>query len=241
VLWAVVRAVRLFFSTDDLAMQVVTGSFLVLLAAFFFGYRTGARETVGLLPLGAVLAGRMLATRVFEVKLVPILAAVLAFYGLTLARYDTKPALPSPDRPLASWLAAHHLTYGLSASWYASNAVTLYSHGQVKVRDVRFSRHDNLVRLRWNTEEPWYWPKLHDATFVVLNPCSSVIPARLDTEFGPPTAAYRVDDFTVLVWRGTNLLASQPARQAGTSGRGGQPVLHGPRHPNYTAYQLMCG
>jgi hypothetical protein len=254
VVWGVARAVRQVFAENDLAvlakgddplstrtMQILTMSFLVLLAAFFFGYHTGAREAVGLLPLGAVLAGRMLATRVFEVRLVPILAAVLAFCGLTLARDVVKPALPSPDRPLASWLVAHHLTYGLSASWYASNAVTLYSDGQVKVRDVRFSRHDNLVRLRWNTDAPWYSPKLHDAMFVVTNPCSSVIPARLYTEFGPPTAAYRVDDFTVLVWRGTNLLASQPVRQSGTSHQGGQPALHGPRHPNYAAYQVMCG
>jgi hypothetical protein len=241
VVWGVARAVRRMFAEDDLGLQVLTMSFLVLLAAYFFGYRTGARETVGLLPLGAVLAGRMLATRVFEVKLVPILAAVLAFYGLTLARYDVKPDLPSPDRPLAAWLSAHHLTYGLSASWYASNAVTLYSQDRVKVRDVRFSRSDNLVRLRWNTEASWYADGSHDASFVVLNPCSSVIPVRLTTEFGPPTAAYRVDDFTVLVWRGTNLLARQPAKQAGTSRPGGQPAPHGPRHPNYAAYQLMCG
>ena len=90
--YGVIRAVRRVFAEDDLGLQVLTVSFLVLLAAFFFGYRTGAREAVGLLPLGAVLAGRMLATRVSELKLVPALAAVLAFYGLTLARYEHRAA-----------------------------------------------------------------------------------------------------------------------------------------------------
>jgi hypothetical protein len=239
VVWGVGRAVRRVFAEDDLAMQVMTMSFLVLLAAFIFGYRSGARETVGLLPIGAVLAGRMLATRVFEVKLVPVLAAVLAFYGLTLARYDTEPALPSSDRPLASWLMAHHLTYGLSTSWFGSNGVTLYGRDHVKVIDVRFARSGDLVRMRWNTKASWYSPRLHDATFVIANPCTSAIPTRLYTAIGLPSATYRVDGFTILVWRHTNLLASNPAPQATTSPEGGPPSRL--RHPNHAAHQLMCG
>src|SRR6185437_12726851 len=159
VAWAVVRAVRLVFATDDLtvqakgddplstpAMQVVTVSFLVLLAAFIFGFRTGARETVGLLPLGAVLAGRMLATRVFDLKLVSALAAVLAVFGLSLAAYDSVPAFPSPAKPLASFLLKKHLTYGLSVTWYTSNGVTLYDGDRVRVRDVRLSPNGGLVQ-----------------------------------------------------------------------------------------------
>jgi hypothetical protein len=241
VVWGVARAVRLVFCQDDLGMQILTMSFLVLLAAFMFGYRTGARETVGLLPLGAVLASRMLATRVFEVRLVPILAAVLAFYGLSLARYDSEPALPSADRPLASWLLAHHLTYGMSTSWFGSNGVTLFAHDRVKAIDVRFAHNGNLVRLRWNTKASWYSPRLHDATFVVTNPCSSAIPTRLYTTVGPPSATYYVDGFSVLVWRHTNLLAHHPVLQAGTSRQGGQSGTRHHRHRNYASYQLMCG
>jgi hypothetical protein len=241
VVWGVARAVRLVFRKDDMTMQVLTMSFLVLLGAFIFGYRTGARETVGLLPLGAVLAGRMLATRVFEVRLAPILAAVLAFYGLSLARYDSEPALPSADRPLASWLLVHHLTYGLSTSWFGSNGVTLYEQDRVKVIDVRFAHNGNLVRLHWNTKASWYSPRLHDATFVVTNPCSSAIPTRLYTTVGPPSATYYVDGFSVLVWRHANLLASNPAPQAETGHQRGQPARHHHRHRNYASYQLMCG
>jgi hypothetical protein len=254
VVWGVARAVRLVFRADDLAvlakrddplttpaMQVLTMSFLVLLVAFIFGFRSGARETVGLLPLGAVLAGRMLATRVFEVRLVPILAAVLAFYGLSLARYDSEPALPSADRPLASWLLAHHLTYGMSTSWFGSNGVTLFAHDRVKAIDVRFAHNGKLVRLRWNTKASWYSPRLHDATFVVTNPCSSAIPVRLYTTVGPPSATYYIDGFSVLVWRHTNLLARHPVLEAGTGRQGGQPGTRHHRHRNYASYQLMCG
>ncbi len=209
VVWGVVRAIRRVFAEDDLGLQVITGSFLLLLAAFIFGYRSGAREAVGLLPIGAVLAGRMLANRVAELRLAPTLAAVLAFYGLTLAHYDTKPALPSPDRKLASFLAARHLTYGLSTSWYSSNGITLYSEDKVKVIDVRRSEHGTWVRLTWNTKASWYDPRAHDATFAIVSPDRPAVPKRLLAEVGRPTVTYRIDGFVVLAWRHANLLARQ--------------------------------
>jgi hypothetical protein len=238
VVWGVVRAVRLVFSADDFALQVVTASFLVLLVAFIFGYRTGAREAAGLLPLGAVLAGRMLASRVVEVKLVPALAAVLAVYGLSLAYADSRPALPSPDQPLASFLLKKHLTYGLSTTWYASNGVTLYSQDQVKVRDGHGTATGGLVRERWNTKASWYGPRSHDATFAIVNPCVSKLPTHLFAQAGRPSAIYHVDGFTVIVWRHTNLLASHQAHQATLRGL---PVGDPPKTESSAAYRLMCG
>ncbi len=237
VVWGVVRAARRVFSEDDLGMQIVTVSFLVLLAAFMFGYRTGAREAVGLLPLGAVLAGRMLAGRVFDCKLVPALGAVLAVFALTLGFYDAQPALPSPAQALASWLKAHHLTYGLSRNWYSSNGVTLYTQGQVKVRDVLSAPDGRLVRERWNTQAAWYNPRQHDATFAILNPCVSALPTRLFAAEGQPTAIYHVDNFTVVVWRHANLLASHP--QVGPRGAP-QPKVINVNAGNPTARDLMC-
>jgi hypothetical protein len=241
VLWAVVRAARLVFTTDDLAMQVVTASFLVLLAAFIFGYRTGAREVVGLLPLGAVLAGRMLATRVLELKLAPVLAAVLAVYGFMLAVVDTQPGFPSPDQPLATWLADHNLTYGLSTNWFSSNGVTLYSRGQVKVRDASITSYGRLRRTRWNTKATWYGPLWHDATFAIMNPCVSELPARLFAKNGQPSVIYHVDGFTVLVWPQTNLLMGRP--KLGTTH---EPAVRYPPDSesvdvSSVAHQLMCG
>jgi hypothetical protein len=237
VVWAVVRAVRLVFTTDDLAMQIVTASFLALLAAFIFGYRTGARETVGLLPIGAVLAGRMLAPRVVELKLVSALAAVLAVYALSLAAYAARPALPSPDQPLASFLLKKHLTYGLSTTWFSSNGVTLSGGDQVRVRDVRTTASGALIRERWNTKAPWYGPRAHDATFAIVNPCVSAIPKNLFAHYGVPSATYHVDGLTVLVWRHANLLASQ-AKTAHHAAAG--PVRQSPGNPDSAVYRLMC-
>lgn len=225
-------------------MQVVTVSFLVLLAAFMFGNRDAAREAVGLLPMGAVLAGRMLAPRVIQARLAPALAAVLACFGLSLASQVTGPALPSPDQPLASWLAAHHLTYGLSGIWYASNGITLYSHDHVRVRDVKLSPGSELTRRPWNTQASWYDPQLHNARFVILNPCKPTPTGPLFKAAGRPAATYLADGFIVLVWH-TNLLtthpgpatlpAREPARQRG------QPDQIPTSSRKSTAYQLMCG
>lgn len=247
VVWGVTRAVRRFFSDDDLAMQVVTASFVVLLAAYIFGYRDGTREAVGLLPMGAVLAGRMLAPRVLQARLAPVLAAALACYGASLVAQVVGPALPSPDGPLASWLRAHHLTYGVSATWFASNGITLYSHDQVRVRDVRITASGGLANWRWNTEASWYSPQRHDARFLILNPCAPPPTGRLFDAVGPPTATYFADGLTVLVWR-TNLLASHPV-PASLSSRTYASVdrerdqLHQilTSDTNSVVYQLMCG
>jgi hypothetical protein len=244
VAWGVTRAVRRFFADDDLGMQVVTASFLMLLAAFIFGYRDAAREAVGLLPMGAVLAGRMLSLRVLHVRLAPALGAVLACYGLSLVFQVVSPALPSPDRPLASWLQAHHLMYGLSVTWYSSSGITLYSHDHVRVRDVQTSASGELARWRWNTKASWYSPRLHDAEFVILNPCAPTPTGSLFEAVGPPTATYFADGFTVLVWH-TNLLATHPG-PAPLSSRARASVARQPDqiptgNTKSVAYQIMCG
>ncbi len=247
--WGVTRALRQFFSGDDLAMQVLTASFLLLLAEFMFGYRTGGRETVGLLPIGAVLAGRMLAAPVFTRRLAPALAALLACFGLSLASSVLSPALPSPDRPLASWLRSHDLAYGLSTSWYASNGVTLYSRGAVRVRDVKLASDGRLDRLRWNTKASWYGPGAPQARFLIFSPCRPTPLGPLIKAAGPPAASYLVDGFSVLVWH-KNLLAVRPrttrrtspqATQLGTaSGKGRLAQTRvGNRHSR--SDELMCG
>jgi hypothetical protein len=236
VAWGVARAVRRFFADGDLGPQVVTASFLMLLAAFIFGYRDAAREAVGLLPMGAMLAGRMLAPRVFQVRLAPALAAVLACFGVSLASQVADPALPSPDQPLASWLQAHHLSYGLSMTWYTSSGITLYSHDQVRVRDVKTSPGGGIERWSWNTKTSWYSPQSHDARFLILNPCEPTPTARLYDAVGRPAATYFVDSLTVLVWH-SNLLAGRPApvssrapaSQIGTGSR------------TSAVYRVMCG
>jgi hypothetical protein len=218
VAWAGARAARRFFAEDDLVLQVLTASFVVLLAVFVFGYRSAPREAVGLLPIGAVLAGRLLAVRVIRGGLVPALAAVLACYGLLLAYNMRQPAVSNPDQRLASWLEAHHQKYGLSASWLADTGVTLYSQNRVQVADMAKSPGGVLTRSSWNTKASWYNARRHNASFLIwhCDPCSAASTSTFFRAEGRPARAYAVDGYTVFVWH-KNLLAGPFAvRPTGT-------------------------
>jgi hypothetical protein len=241
VAWAVIRAGRLFFADDDLPTQVLTASFVLLLAEFMFGYRTGAREVVGLLPIGAVLAARMLPVRIFQLRLASLLAAVLACLCVSLVVNLFYPVLPSADSPLAAWLRAHHLTYGLSATWYSSNGVTLYSDGGVQVRDIEIHG-GQIVPVPWNTQASWYNPRLHDATFIVFDPCAPTLTRSLYQNLGPPSATYFAEGFTVAVWKAnllTKLAGSPHGPPSGSAaGSASQAVA---ASPGSGGYLLMCG
>jgi hypothetical protein len=199
-----IAAVRQFWRTDDLALQVMTASFVTVLIAFTFGFRLGAWEAVALLPLGAVLAGRLLVGRLTQAGLIPALAAVLACYLLFLGYDASRPAPFSPDQRVASWLVAHRYRYGLASYWEASS-VTLDSRGRVAVRPVRtFGRH--LVLTHWNAEASWYSPRRHDARFVIFRYCRGCLSlAGLRRDFGPPAHVFHVVNYLVLVWN-KNLL-----------------------------------
>jgi hypothetical protein len=197
-------AVRRFFRDDNLMLQVVTASFVTVLAAFFFGFRLGAWEAVALLPLGAVLAGRMLAGWLAKARLVSALAVVLACYSVFLLYDGSRPAPFSPDARVASWLTAHHLRYGLASYWEASS-VTLDSGNYVQVRPVRTAR-DALVLTHWNAQASWYDPRSHDARFVIFRYCHGCLSlASLRRLYGPPAHVYHVVHYLVLVWN-KNLL-----------------------------------
>ena len=196
----VVVAARRFFGADaSLFVQVLTASFALVLAAFVFGDRAGSWEAVALLPLGAILAGRLLAGWLIKARLIPALAVVLACYTLCLAYTASRPAPFSPNQRVANWLGAHHLYYGLASYWEASS-VTLDSGDYVRVRPVR-TQAGHLLLTRWNAAASWYDPRLHDARFVIFRHCKGCLSlAGLREAFGPPARVYQVDRYQVLVW-----------------------------------------
>ena len=197
-------AARRFFADNELTVQILTASFLMVLVSFFFGFRLGAWEAVALLPIGAVLAGRMLAGRLIARRLVTALAVVLACYSAFLLYDATRPAPFSPNQRVATWLTAHHLRYGLASYWEASS-VTVDSDNYVQVRPIRTTTRA-LLLTHWNAEESWYDPHLHDARFVIFRYCKGCLSlATLRSVFGPPAHVYRVVHYRVLVWN-KNLL-----------------------------------
>ncbi len=99
VIWAVAAALRRLYRADaDLIVQVLSIGFVILLAAYVLGTKNDENEIVGLLPLGAVLAGRVLTAPIIRNKLVPALAIVLVIYAGMLGSNALRPGPPGPGR-----------------------------------------------------------------------------------------------------------------------------------------------
>ena len=99
-------------------------------------------------------------------RLATVLSVVLAGYVLGLVSATTVPTVPAYDARLTSWLAAHHLSYGVGSYWNA-NIVTLTSGQRIHV--VSWKDKGGALRVhRWEAERSWYSPQRHDANFAVF-------------------------------------------------------------------------
>jgi hypothetical protein len=220
--WATARALRRF-GTQDLVVQVLAVTAVVLLLAYVLRKNptvTGStHEIAGVLPVGAVLAGRLLAGPLVRARLIPVLALILVCYGFVVLHNVVQQPPYDANGQVAAWLRANHLSYGLGDYWNA-NAITLDSGNQVQVRYVgRIG--DTLGQRPWESESSWYDPAQHDATFLVTpgpaDMCTPGTPAGWEAAaratFGPPSATYQVDGFVILVWHKNLLrdLATYPA------------------------------
>jgi hypothetical protein len=213
VLWAVCAALRRLGQLA-ISLQLLTVSVCVTVAAYVLGPNAltaqSSREMAAVLPLGAALAGRMLAGRLRRVHLAPALAAVLAVYLGGLVFYSTRPAVPADNQALASWLASHRLRYGLTTDYWLANSTTVDSGGTVALRQVQVVG-AGLRPNPWEINLHWYSPRANVASFAVLPASGSVSwPQTPDGGalvhiFGRPVRVYVLPGYTVLVWHG-NLL-----------------------------------
>ena len=221
VIGALILALGRLYRLQDLVVSVFAVAIVVNVGTYMFSSHAldilGAREIAAVLPLGAVLAGRVLAEPLLALVqaagrakiwlLLPAFGVVAAGYLGTLAYGAAQPPAPPANQPLASWLAAHGLTNGLAGYWEA-NSTTLASGGRVRVSGVTVAPDGELVPYEWETDDADYNPALRDATFVVAGGPASlpwVQSAALRT-FGRPEAVYGYDGYTIMVW-GDNLLS----------------------------------
>lgn len=214
--WAFGRACRRFVS-QDLVVQGLVVSIVVLLLAYSFALNptvSGAHEIVGVLPMSAVLAGRLLGPALVRAKLLPAFGVVLVCCVGSLFHQAVQPPPPSPYVAIGNWLHAHNLNYGLSDYWDANN-ITLATGLQVRVRSL--SRGSGAVVNRpWESKDTWYNAASGDARFFLIrtNVASCPSPSRtfrswtqsVRNTFGAPVRTYRVDGFAVLIYN-SNLLA----------------------------------
>jgi len=211
----VVGLVRIF-RAGDLIVPVFAVAMLANAGAYMISTHAqdllGAREMAAVLPLGAVLAGRVLGdrlavwTRAARYWLAPVLVVLGAGYLATLGFGAAQPARPGPNEPLAAWLTAHGLTDGLATYWQA-NSTNVDSHGRIVISAVVQDVRDRLVPYLWETNEANYDPARRYANFVVADGPSALPGMKLSAEltFGKPAQIYQADGYTILVWN-KNLL-----------------------------------
>jgi hypothetical protein len=170
------------------------------------------REVAAVLPCGAVLATRALVPA--RITATPRAFAAVAATGLiallSLAAAATRPPVSPASAPLAAWLEAHGLRYGIAGYWDAS-IVTLQSGNRVQIRavDLRWNTDGHpglgIYAPGWETNALWYNASRHDATFAVADSHGKYPAASFEHFLGKPAATYRVAGWLVLVYR-ANLL-----------------------------------
>jgi hypothetical protein len=196
--------------------QLLSVAILVNLAAYVASTLPStfsSREIASVLPCGAVLAARAcVPSRIVGARRARAgLAAAALVAVLPLAAAATLPPVTPAAVPLAAWLEAHGLTYGIAGYWDASS-VTLQSGNHVQVRAVdRYADRigSYITGAYWEAKAEWYDASRHDATFVIANgryPTAPVLKAtEVERYFGRPAAIYRVAGREILIYR-TNLL-----------------------------------
>jgi hypothetical protein len=207
------------FRSQELVVPVFAVAIVVNVAIYMFSLHAvdiqGTREIAAVLPLGAVLVGRVLAQPLLNLVqaasrakswLLPVLGVVAAGYLGTLAYGAAQPPAPLASQPLAGWLVAHGLTDGLAGYWQA-DSTTLASGDRVQVSGVTKAPDGELVPYEWETDDADYNPSLHDATFMVTGGPAQLPGAQSAAlrTFGRPRRVYGYDGYTIMVWD-TNLL-----------------------------------
>ncbi len=204
--WGFWLAIRRF-SRQSLVVQVLATAIVVNLAAYTFsvlpGTYWGTRQISAVLPLGAVLAGRLATGRIIRAKLAPALAVVLLGYVFALGHGLSQPVQPAWGQGLTDFLGAHHLHEGF-AEYPQANTTTLDSGGRIQVRTLLWP-HDIPTHSHYQSELSWYDPRLHDARFVVAttDPGGGISPIYYQARaaFGPPARTYHYGNCIIMTWR----------------------------------------
>ena len=175
----------------------------------------GTHEIAVVLPLGAVLGGRVvgpwLAARARSGRFARAGQAARVAVGCALAAVGlgllcclgyaaAQPAGQPKDAPLADWLVAHNLTSGLSGYWNA-NITTLITGGKVHLAPVNSGGRYGYL---WVAKEAWFNPDISYANFIVTTTQqegdSDITLKQALAWYAKPARIYRFDQYSILVY-----------------------------------------
>jgi hypothetical protein len=209
-----------FFRQDGILVPALAVAIVLSLGAFLVSGHSrnlsAIRELVAVMPLGAVLAGRMLAAPLLRLwhrlrvrpalmaVLVPVPVLVAGGYLAAMVYGAAQPAVPAVNQGLAAWLTDHQLTDGLAGYWQA-NSVTLDTGGRVRVSGVTVGPDGKVAPYYWETDTSGYDPSLRDVTFVITGAPRATgtrpgLAAAAERTFGPPGHVYHTQGYTIMVW-----------------------------------------
>ena len=235
-------------TADRVTRALVVGVFVMLVAGSASPLMIpngGTHEVAVILPLGAVLGGRVvgswLAARAWSAQIAgagrvlrATAAGVLAAAGLgllcSLGYAAAQPAVQSRDQPVASFLLAHHLSSGLSGYWNA-NITTLITGGRVHLAPLDDG---GTYGYLWVAKESWFNPHDSYANFIVTTTkpqSGNDVPLKnVLAWYGKPAESYVVDQYTVVVYH-RNLLENviQPVPSQLSAPKGAVPPVRAGR------------
>lgn len=202
----------------DRVASILAVAILLNLAAYVFSTQastlSSARQVVTVLPFGAALAARVLAdplVRLARRMVAPaaVVAATAAVALLVAFATQATAVQPRPveAKPVADWLQAEHLRYGLGSYW-ASNNVTVATGGKIHVAPAGGP---GVRAYHWESAADWYDAALHDARFLIVDrqhPEGLTVSAA-EAQLGAPVERHDFGRFVVLVYH-RNLLIGLP-------------------------------
>jgi hypothetical protein len=212
---AVAVAALQFAGGRDRVDQVLVAGVAVNLAAYVVSTLAveifNTREMAPVLPLSAVLAGRLLADRIrLNKAALAASSVVLLGYMAGLGYELTTPPVRAQNQQIASWLEAHHFGSGLSGYW-EGDVITLTTGARVRVAPVLVAG-GKMAPYYHAAKRTWYDARQSSADFVLFGPGFAEYPGfyaykAAVTTFGPPQHVYRVGRYEVLTYS-RNLLTS---------------------------------
>jgi hypothetical protein len=179
-------------------------------------------DIIAVLPSAAVLAARAIVPERITRRVTAVVATVFAAAAalVPLAASATRPIPTTNIAPLAAWLQAHGLKYGIGGYWDGS-AVALQTSDQVQIGTVHMARGANGTKIAfypWETNTLWFEPARHYANFLVINLAHvDLVGPGTARILGKPASTAFVGGWEILVYNENVLTFVKPAPLPPTS------------------------